>query len=131
MIKLIDLLKEEIRDYEAYRDESALQTVIDGKRNLGWMVLKSSTIPEDIFWNTIRKHKLETLKVNGNPSEAYIYFRKGAESEANKLKDIAEKYGGYLAWDATEEDSRQIGKLLGYTQEDIDKYIEHNKQYQK
>jgi hypothetical protein len=120
-------LKEEIRAEEAYRDEDAVQTVVDGKRDLGIITLKASTMPEETFWDIVEKNGLKTLKVPSNPYRAYIYYREGAESRANALKNIAEKYDGFLAHDATEEDSRQIGRLLGYRAEDIEDYIEHNK----
>jgi hypothetical protein len=120
-------LKEEIKAEEAYRDQDAIQTVIDGKRELGFITLKSSTMPEETFWNIVEKNKLKTLKVPSNPYKAYIYYIEGAESKASTLKDIAEKYDGFLAYNATEEDSIQIGRLLGYREEDIKAYIEHNK----
>jgi hypothetical protein len=120
-------LKEEIKAKEAYRDEDAIQTVIDGKRELGYITLKLSTIPEETFWNIIENNKLKTLKVPSNPHGAYIYYIEGAESKASRLKDIAEKYDGFLAYYATEEDSIQIGRLLSYREEDIEAYIEHNR----
>ena len=127
MIKLRDILKEIINAADAHRDESAVQTVIDGRRNLGFITLSSTTMPEETFWDLVEKHKLGTLEVPSNPHGAIIYFRAGAEKEARELRDIAEKYDGYLAYDATDEDSRRIGELLGYRTEDVEAYIEKNK----
>jgi hypothetical protein len=120
-------IKEEIRAEEAHRDEDAVQTVVDGKRNIGAISLKAATITKEEFWKIVQDNDLQTLKVPSSPFDLYLYYRKGSEKEANELKDIAEKYDGYFAWDATEEDSRRIGELLGYTKEDIDDYIERNK----
>lgn len=119
-------LKEEIRASEAYEDRGALQTVIDGKRDLGMIALKSATISKEEFWDAVKENNLETIKVPSNDYGATIFFRPGAENKAIELRDIAEKYGGYLYWDATIEDSRRIGELLGYVKEDIDDYIERN-----
>lgn len=119
-------LTEGIRAEEASRDLSAVQTVIDRKRDLGFITIIGSTLDEKDFWSMIKSSGLKTLKVEGNKNRAYIYFRPGAEKEAKELKYIAEKYGGYLAWNATEEDSRRIGELLGYVKKDIDAYINKN-----
>jgi hypothetical protein len=120
-------LNEEITPNEAYRDESAIKTVLDGKRNLGFITLDGSTLPEQTFWDTIKKFNLDVIKVPSNPYKAFIYFVKGHQDEAEELKSIAEKYDGYLSYKATEEDTRRIGELLGYKKEDIDSYI--NKRY--
>lgn len=117
-------LKEEIRASEAYEDKGALQTVIDGKRDLGMIALKSATISKEEFWDAIKENNLQTIRIPSNDYEATIFFRPGAKDKAIELRDIAEKYGGYLHWDATIEDSRRIGELLGYVKEDIDDYIE-------
>ena len=117
-------LKEDIRASEAYEDKSALQTVVDGKRDLGFIAVKASPMNKEEFWDTVRENNLQTISVPSNDYEAYIYFRPEAKNKAIELRDIAEKYGGYLYWDATIEDSRRIGELLGYVKEDIDDYIE-------
>jgi hypothetical protein len=131
MIKLKSILNEIIKASDAHRDESAIQTVIDGKRDVGFITLKGTTmnIDETEFKQLIKKNKLKSLKVPSNEYNAFIYYRAGAEDKAKELLDIAEKNGGYLAWDATEEDSRRIGELLGYEKDDIDWYI--NKNYKK
>lgn len=126
MIKLKHLI-EIIKASEAYYDKTAVQTVIDGKRDLGWTTLKASPdLEPEEFWEIIKQNNLKTLRVPSNPYEAYIYYRPGADAKAKELRDIAEKYEGYLAWDATEEDSRRIGELLGYRKSDIDAYIRQN-----
>ncbi len=119
-------ITETIRAEEAFRDLNAVQTVIDKRRDLGFITLIGSTLPKEHFWEMINQNNLKTLKVKGNSYQAYIYYRPGAEKKAKELRDIAEKYGGYLAWDATEEDSRRIGELLGYDKKDIDAYIAKN-----
>ncbi len=131
MIKLIDILLESIKSSEAYTDKGAIQTVIDGKRKLGFVVLKASSrmTPEEIE-ELFKKGKLETIEVKGNPLDARIYYNprmQGAKEDALELKKIAEKYGGYLAHNASDKDSRRIGELLGYDKKDIDDYIEKNK----
>jgi hypothetical protein len=124
MIKLLDLLLEEIDPSEAYNDMDAIQTLVDGKRDLAFIVEKSND-PSD--WekiqNIIADNGFKVMYVKGNPYNAYIAYIPGSESKANELKDIAEKYGGYLAYDATREDTKRIGELLGYTKKSIDDFI--------
>jgi hypothetical protein len=128
MIKLIDILNETIRASEAYTDKGAMQTIIDRKRNVGWLV-RGATDPGD--WEElqgmIQQNGLKTMHVEGNEYDAYVVYRPGHEKQARELKGIAEKYGGFLYWNATEEDSRRIGELLEYDPEDIEDYIQQNK----
>lgn len=119
-------LNETIRSEEAHRDINAVQTVIDGKRDLGFLTIVGSTLPEKDFWDMIKSGKLKTISLPDNMHRAYIYYRPSAEKKAKELADIANKYGGYLAWDATKEDSRRIGELLSYDKRDIDWYINKN-----
>jgi hypothetical protein len=121
-----EFIYETIRAEDASKDLNAVQTVIDNKRDLGFITLIGSTLPTEQFWEMIDDNNLKTLKVKGNTYQAYIYYRPGAEKKARELRDIAQKYGGYLAWDATEEDSRRIGELLDYDKKDIDAYISKN-----
>lgn len=125
MIKLKDLL-ETIKAEEAYRDDTAIQTVVDGKRDLGFLTIKGSVVDEADIWKAIKAGGLKTIEVPGNQFEAYIYFRPGAETKANELKKIAMKYGGFLSYEADEAESRRIGELLGYRKSDIDAYIRKN-----
>lgn len=120
------ILYETISASEAYWDESAIQTVTDGKRGLGFISLKGATIERDIFYQIVEKYKLNLLAVKSNPNQAFIYFRDGFEADAKELHDIAEKYNGFLAYNATFSDSRRIGELLSYKKEDIDAYLKKN-----
>jgi hypothetical protein len=63
------------------------------------------------------------MYVKGNPYDAYVAYLPGSENKATQLKDLAEKYGGYLASNATADDTRKIGKLLGYQEDKIEQYI--------
>jgi hypothetical protein len=120
---LQQFLNESIRAEEAHRDANAIQTVIDGKRGMGFITLVGATIDRDLFWTLVKQNDLKTMKVPSNPFEGYIYYRKRYEKPAKELLEIAERYGGFLAYDATEADTRRIGQLLGYEKRDIDKYI--------
>ena len=120
-------LDESIRAEEAYRDKSAIQTVIDGKRDIGWIAVKASVdVSKDEFLNLVKTFNLGTIKITKNPFDVYIYFRKGSEKKAKELEKIANKYGGYLSFEASEQESRRIGELLGYDKKDIDQYINKN-----
>jgi|688.fasta_scaffold875287_2 hypothetical protein len=121
-----DFVFETIRAEEAHRDENAIQTVIDGKRDLGFIAIKASTMKADTFWELVKKHGLKTMEVPGNEYEAYIYYKPSAERKAIELKKIAVKYGGFLAHNATKAESIRIGQLLGYDKKDIDWYINKN-----
>lgn len=112
-------LSEEIKANEAYSDYNSIKTIVDGKRDVAFV--KKSTY----IYLLSKYHGLKVIKVPN--SDNYIIYKKGAEDQANELLDIANKYGGFLHWQATDEDSRRIGQLLGYNQEDIEDYIKNSK----
>jgi hypothetical protein len=115
-----------IRAHEAHNDNNAVETVINGRRNLGIIGLTHNSLTNN-FWDIIKDNNLNVLKVPSNKYGLYIYFRPGAEKQAQELKDIAEKYNGYLAYNADENDTRRIGQLLNYHQKDIEDFINRNK----
>ena len=45
-----------------------------------------------------------------------------AKEKATRLAKIAKKHGGFLR-DKTEEEAREIGRILDYREEDIDRYV--------
>jgi translation initiation factor 1 (eIF-1/SUI1) len=118
------LMKEEIDPSEALNDVDAINTLIDRKRDIAFIVEKSNT-PEN--WKRVQQmikdNDIKIMFVKGNPYNAYIAYLPGSENKATQLKDLAEKYGGYLASNATAEDARKIGKLLGYKEDKIEQYI--------
>jgi len=119
-------LREAISASEAHSDADAIQTVIDGKRDIGFIILIGTTLGRDNFWDLIKKHNLKTIKVPSNDYDAYIYYNERGESKAKELWDIAEKYGGYLSYKATAEETRRIGQLLNYKESDIEGFIQKN-----
>ena len=127
MIKLIDILSEIIDPSEAYNDTDAVQTLIDGKRNLAFVVEKSNNKEN---WARIQKmiadNGLKAMYVKGNTNNAYVVYTPGSEAKANELKSIAETYKGYLSANATKEDTIKIGELLGYNYDKIMAYVNKN-----
>ena len=127
MIKLIDILSEIIDPSEAYNDTDAINTIIQGKRKIAFIVEKANN-PDN--WQRIQKlirdNDLKTVYVKGNPNHAYIVYTQDNVKNAMELKDIAEKYKGYLSANATKEDTRRIGELLEYTPKAIDAFVAKN-----
>jgi hypothetical protein len=126
--KLAGLLNEDISYKEALRDVDAIKTIVNGKRGVAF-VTERGTGPEDwkVVQALIRDNGLKAMHVEGNENNAFVVYAQGHEKDATELKDIAEKYDGYLSYRATEEDSRRIGQLLKYKPEEIEDYIIHNR----
>ena len=62
-IKLFNYLKNTkphstIRAAEAYRDETGVMTVVNKKRNIGFITLRHSTLRKDDFWNIVNSKGL-------------------------------------------------------------------------
>lgn len=131
MIKLKDILNtiliEEIDPSEAYGSIGSILTLVNNKRNVAFVTeIGSGKENWKKINELITKHNLKVLPVKYNPHYAYVIYRQGYEKDAIELKDIAEKYDGYLSSGATKEDSRRIGELLGYKKDKIDQYIIKN-----
>jgi hypothetical protein len=121
-------LKEEISASEAFGNLNSINTLVDRKRDIAFISRANTSEKEwESVLQTIDDNKFKVMNVRGNPN-SYVVYIQGSESKANELKSIAEKYGGILPYNATEEDSRRAGELLGYRKEDIDDYIINNKQ---
>jgi len=123
----LEYINEIIDPSEAYNDTDAVQTLIDGKRNLAFVVEKSNNKDN---WARIQKmiadNGLKAMYVKGNTNNAYVVYTPGSEAKANELKDIAETYDGYLSANATKEDTIKIGELLGYNHDKIMAYVAKN-----
>lgn len=114
------LVSEDIDAQEAHSDYNSLKTIVDGKRDVAYVKLT----PILSLYTMINGLKKIKVPISNNS----IVYKKGSEDKAKELLDIANKYGGYLRYDATEEDSRRIGQLLGYKESDIEDYIQKNKE---
>jgi hypothetical protein len=122
-----EFLNEEIDPSEAYNDTDAIDTLVKRKRDLAFIVQGANT---DDNWKNIQKtikdNDIKIIYVKGNPYNAYIAYLSGSENKATKLKDLAEKYDGYLSAQATKEDTIQMGRLLGYKEDKIKEYVNKN-----
>jgi hypothetical protein len=116
------ILKEEISSKDAYSEYGSIKTIVDGKRDVAFTTLYNPMSKLMVLINGLKK-----IKVVSNDEVNYIVYREGAEDKAEELFRIANKYGGLLHYDATEEDSRRIGQLLNYNTKEIEDYIKHNK----
>lgn len=119
-------LNESIRASEAHNIYSSIQTLIDNKRNVALI-----SNPNFEVANMIGESGLKSLKITKNPHNVWIIYREGAEAQAQELLAITDKYDGYAAANATEEDSRKIGQLLGYVESDIDDYIKRSEHHRR
>lgn len=126
IIQYQNFLTESIKASEAYEDMDSVQTVIDGKRDICYLVLTTQKLfdPRE----SIRALKLaidNNLNLipvqNRKEGVAFVVYKNDAES-AQKLADFAAGKQGYLR-DDTPEEAEFVGQLLGYDPEDIQDHI--------
>ena len=120
------LIKETINPNEATDEISAVRTICDGKRNIAFIASLTSEDANTIS-DMIHDFDLDSIRVPSNPHDAYIIFKKGHDMQAKALLDIAEKYNGYLHYNASDEDTREIGRLLEYDPESVEDFINRNR----
>lgn len=115
-------LNDDIDAKEAYTDKGSLRTIIKGKRDVGVIDLNKDFIPK------LEKYKLGVLPLRMTSHHTILSIIYRNREKAFRLYDIARSKGGYLK-DDTPNEAREIGKLLGYTDESINDYI--RRKYQK
>jgi hypothetical protein len=120
-------LKEDIFPDEANRDESSVDTVIKGKRNVGFLPIRkyNANLLKDI--HNAGLETIELIQDNNESKKAYIFYRKNFEKQAKKLANIAIKYDGYLPASPeqgiTADEVYQIGRLLGYDRDSVVNFV--------
>jgi hypothetical protein len=119
--QLNQLINEDIRPMEADNNYKSVLTVAQGKRNISAITTIEDDEQREILI-LIGKNKLKILKVPSNPYNMWIVYRDGFLKQAEELKNIVDRNGGFLTGNL--EDQYRIGKLLEYNEEDILKFIE-------
>jgi hypothetical protein len=119
-------INEEIRAEEAYREEESIKTVINGKRDLAYLVItEQKLIDPRKSISALREainNGLHLIPLKGRDEGiAFIVYRKD-KAKAEKFARFVEEKGGYLS-DKTPEEARFIGQMLNYKEADIDEYI--------
>lgn len=118
-------LIETIRSSEAYGTEKSIQTILDWKRNVAFVIIDQKIYGDLIF--KLGQEGINTIKVpNSKGFNTYIFYRPVARKNALELLSIAEKYNGFLPSDANKypvDIIRRIGQLLEYDPNDIEDFI--------
>ena len=116
-----DYILETIDPEEAYTKSNSLQTVIDGRRNIGFIGTLYDKLEDYI--DIIQKAGLKIIKVKQpNDKEAIIFYRDGYGEDAERLNKIARRNNGYLPIN-TPEETYEIGILLGYHPEKVKEFV--------
>ena len=118
-------MEEEIDPSEAYRDDDALQTLIDGKRNVGILHFAYGD-----YEDRVKQADLKTIgpikqDYYGLRNQTHIVYRPEGERDAKELYLIMLKNDGYVPIN-TPEETRRIGELLGYRKQAIDIFIDRH-----
>ena len=104
---------------EAYEDENAIRTFVEGRRDLAFIVTRDMRSID--FHETTGLKKMEVPRAPGK-IPAFVLYRSKSKEKAMRLLEILRRHDGY-ADDQTPEEATEIGRLLGYTEESIRKYV--------
>jgi hypothetical protein len=131
-MKLFDFLRENLDETieasDAYSDGDALQSMIDGKKDVGFIHFKGHRNAE--VGNNLKKLAIENgfkfipVEQAHHNIDMNVVYRDTPRGERNakRLYDIAMSHNGYLA-DKSPEEAWEIGKLLDYSEQSIKEYI--------
>lgn len=118
----LKLIKETVHPDNVSDNINGVKSLCDEQRGISW-VSNVSEIDANQIADMINNCNLNSIRVPSNPHLAFIIYRNGYEKQAKRLLRLAEKYGGYLSRDASDDDTREIGRLLEYDPESIEDYI--------
>jgi hypothetical protein len=118
-------ISETIDPSEAYREDSSVQTILDGKRGVCFLVLYSRQTKE-LFDKAI-KAGLNYISIPQREGSfgktiANVIYRDGYEEDAMRLAKIVRNNEGYLPTN-TPEETYEIGILLGYNPEKVKEFV--------
>jgi hypothetical protein len=119
-----EIIFEDVHANEIHNDIAAIRTIINGRRDVGFIDLNKSMVEK------IGKYNLGIIPVRMTSQNTImsIIYREKSKLKAFRLYEIAKSKSGYLK-DRTPEEAREIGQLLGYNEESINEYIQ--KHYKK
>ena len=123
-----EYIDETVEPEDVRRDRPALQTILDGKRNVGFLVIYNQETKElfDIAIKAGLKHiSIPQREGSFGKTVANVIYRKGHEQDAMRLAKIARKNEGYLPVN-TPEETYEIGILLGYNPEKVKEFVLKN-----
>lgn len=115
-----DLLKEEVHPNEVHDNRNALKSVINGKRDVGFIELTTD------FEKQIVKHGIGVIPTRMTAQNKMMAIIYRDIVKGHKLYEFAKRNNGYLT-DHTASEAREIGRLLGYSEDSIEEYV--NKKY--
>ena len=146
--KMQHSVHEDIDASEAYDDMGAINTLVTGKRNVGYVNMNSEEVEDvkskginvlPVFpeGSDIRKQYYDHMSTTGGWGEhgakyfadnAYIIYHNEGKEDAIKLYWYIKSHGGFVS-DNSPEEATTLGKLLGYNDASIAQYV--NKRYNK
>ena len=111
-----NILSEEIRSHDARDDKKVLASIINGNTDVGFIELSKQN--EAI----IIKNNLGVIPVRMTSQNSMMIIVHKNKQKALKLYEFAKNRGGYLS-DKNPSEAREIGRILGYPEKDIEEYI--------
>ena len=115
----IKLLNEIVRRHETLDDIGSLKTIINRKRDVGFIHLTKE------YYKIVVKYNIGVIPVRMMGQDSMMAIVYTDRSKALRLYNIAKRRNGYLT-DNSPIEAREIGRLLGYHEDDIEKYV-HDK----
>ena len=118
-----DVISESIKASDAYNEIDSIQTIIDGKRDVGFIGFNNiNEKMRDIIRFAVN-NGVKLIEVgNREKGKAWVIY-KNNKQKAKMLADFAASKNGYLR-DETPDEGRFVGELLGYSPESIQEYID-------
>ena len=106
----------------------SINTVYRGLRKLSYHVMRDFDFYgfTEIYDKLMQNPDFRELAVEGE-NKPFIIYHKDKQKEAEELKELAERFNGYLHSDAPLHIQKRFGEILEYHPEEIEKYIQRRR----
>lgn len=121
-----NFVNETIKAEDAHRDLESVQSVIDGKRDMCFLVITGQKFIDprnsiSALGNAIN-HGLSLIPIRSRKEGVAFLIYRSDKKKAEKFSKFIEAKEGYLN-DKTPDEARFIGNMLEYELDDIEAYI--------
>ena len=116
--QILRMINEQVHPLDVTGARTAIESLVNKRRNVGWI---NEPKQEDV--DLMNDNEIQSIKVPSNPYDAYVIYLDGHENEAKELKNIAERYKGFLSPQSSDEETQRIGRILSYPENEIEEYI--------
>lgn len=123
-----NFISESVHPLDTNDPLKSINTVYRGLRKLSYHVMRDFDFPgfTEVYDELMQNPDYRVLPIEGE-NKPFIIYHKDKQKEAEEMKELAERFNGYLHCDAPLHIQKRFGEILEYHPEEIEKYIQRRR----